>query len=201
MTACAVLVAAALTACSGGGGDGDGTAGKQTGAPWFDEVTAAASAGPATACALPVKLPVVERWRVKPVRLDGGPMDALAQQGDVTMACEIDAKPAGPIGFLRVWIARPDATQPRPVLESFLGADRGLTDVAYRDVDAGGLTAVEATYLREGPTEPAGKRERAFAVATSQGIAVVTLSGLDNKQYQAMLPAYVLARQQITPAA
>jgi hypothetical protein len=192
---CALLLVSVLTGCSDDGGDG---AAKQVGAPWFDEVKPAPSAGSAKECALPVSLPLAAKWRAKPLRLDGGPMDV--SQGGATLACEIDAKPAGQIGFLRAWVAKRDATDARPALEAFLAADKGLKDISYRELKAGGLSAVEATYLRDSPLESAGKRERAMSIVSPQGVTVVTLSGLDNEQYQAMLPAYALVRGSVAPA-
>lgn len=198
VVACALLLTSLVAGCSEQGADEP--APRQTGAPWFDEVEPASSAGSATACAIPVSLPLAEKWLAKPVRQDGTPTDQLIRQGGAALACEIDAKPAGPIGFLRVWVADRDVKEPRPALEAFIAGDRGVKDPAYRDLKAGGMAAVEVTYLRDSPLEKDGKRERAIAVTTPQGIAVVTLSGLNNEQYKAMLPAYALARRSISPA-
>lgn len=197
LAACLFLAVGLLSACADDDVDGSLT---QTGSPWFDEVKPAAAAGSAAVCAIPVALPLAAKWLAKPVRLSGGTMDVIASQGGATLACELDAKPAGHLGFERVWIAKRDVEEPRAALEAFLSADTGLTGLAYRELKAGRMPAVEATYLRTSELEKSGKRERAFAVEAPEGIAIVTLSGLNNEQYQAMLPAYALARRDITPA-
>lgn len=194
------MPAVVISGCSGKAGETGGDTSAQSGAPWFDEVKPAASAGTATACAMSVSVPVAASWKAKPVSLDGSVSDGLLSQGGATLACEIDAKPTGQVGFIRVWTAKRDTKESRPVLEAFLGADRNLKELAYRDVEAGGMPAVEATYRRDSPLDEGGKRERAFAVAAPRGVVVVTLSGLTTEQYQAMLPAYALARHDITPA-
>jgi hypothetical protein len=197
LAAC-TLILAGMAGCSDrDAGDGGPI---RTGTPWFDEIRPAPSAGTATACALPVTVPLADKWLAKPVGTNGGLPAALVRQGESTLACEIDAKPAGQVGFLRIWIAKRGATDPRPVVEAFLAADRGLTDVAFRDVKAGGMKATEATFRRESPMEAGGKRERALAVAAPTGVAVLALSGLNSEQYDAMLPAYVLARRDMAPA-
>ncbi|XVU26648.1 lipoprotein [Actinoplanes sp. CA-054009] len=195
---CAALIAGLLSGCSSqGGGDGGPS---QVGAPWYDEVKPAPPGDSVKACAIPVSFPLAADWLAKPVRQSGGAGDGLLTQGGATLACEIDAKPAGQIGFLRVWVGKRDVTEARPALESFLAADKGLTEISYRDLRVGDMPAVEVTYLRESPLEAAGKRERALAIQSPQGVAVVTLSGLDSDQYQAMLPAYALARDSVVSA-
>jgi hypothetical protein len=196
--AACVLLLAGLAGCSDQDAGASGPI--QTGTPWFDEVQPAASAGSATACALPVTVPLAAKWLAKPVRADAGPADSLVRQGESTLACEIDAKPAGQIGFIRVWVAKRGATDPRPVLEAFLAADTGLKELTYRNVKAGGMKAAEVTFLRDSPMETGGKRERALAVAAPTGVMVMTVSGLNTEQYNAMLPAYGLARRDMKPA-
>ena len=93
-----------------------------------------------------------------------------------------DTKPGNPKNF--VWS---DDVQPA-------AASKGAT---YRDVQAGGTTAAEVIYDRSGD-DTDQKPERALAVSTKDGTAILVLSGLDNGEFAAMLPAYLLARETMT---
>src|SRR4051794_40502368 len=73
-------------------------------------------------CPMPVDFGLAESYTAKAVRMDPDELLAeLAQRGPLTMVCEIDAKPAGHIGFLRVWTGAGD--QLRPALTAFAGPD------------------------------------------------------------------------------
>ncbi|MDT9685792.1 lipoprotein [Streptomyces sp. TRM76323] len=222
--AAAVAVAALLAGCASGAsepsaGAGAGSAGPsakagvspsaeagaKAGASASPGVTAAAKGGTVgaagSACPLPVTFDVAAGWKPKKVEPLDDPdlaeLNDLLEQGTVTMACEIDAKPAGNIGFLRVWTDDAKGAAPRTVLESFVAADDSPSSVVYRDVRVGrggALAATEVTYtvMSELLDEP--KKARALAVATPRGPLVLELGGMDSEEHDAMLPAYELAK-------
>lgn len=167
--------------------------------PWLDDTKAATGAGPIGApgsvCPLPVTFEVAKSW--KPKVIETSPEDklgALVRQGNFTAKCEIDAKPAGIIGFLRVWTSAEPAADARKALEEYVGTYKYATEPEYREVKAGSVTGAEVTYVTAAP-ESDKKRERALAVATPKGAVVLHVGGLDDDEHEQMLPAYVLAKQ------
>src|SRR5690349_6690088 len=125
VAASAALVLAAPAGCSGGGhASGGGGTRAQSAAAWRDDTAPAASAaklgGAGTPCALPVTFDLARSWLAKPVP------DGLGTQGGFALACEVDAKPAGHIGFLRVWAGGPATDTPAAALKRFLAADHDL---------------------------------------------------------------------------
>ncbi|MFI1372001.1 lipoprotein [Streptomyces longwoodensis] len=120
--------------------------------------------------------------------------DDLLHQGPVTAVCEVDAKPAGHIGFLRVWTGEPGAADARSVLASFVGAEKGAAHATYRTFTTGGLSGTEVEYRVTSEILEETKTERALAVTTPDGPVVVHLGGLDDEEHRAMLPAYELAK-------
>ncbi|MEU5182701.1 lipoprotein [Streptomyces longwoodensis] len=120
--------------------------------------------------------------------------DALLHQGPVTAVCEVDAKPAGHIGFLRVWTGEPGGADARSVLASFVGAEKGAGHATYRAFTTGGLSGTEVEYRVTSEILESTKTERALAVTTPDGPVVVHLGGLDDEEHRAMLPAYELAK-------
>ncbi|MFI8288919.1 hypothetical protein EAO71_30565 [Streptomyces sp. ms191] len=152
--------------------------------------------GPGTACPLPVSFGLAADWKPKAVRVGDDELSAaLGRQGPATMVCEIDAKPAGNIGYLRVWTA--DGSAARPVLEGFVKAEENASAVVYKETRAGALSAVEVTYTVHNELMDESKEERAFAVSTPKGTVIVHLGGLDTEEHREMLPAYELARSSL----
>ncbi|MER5550213.1 lipoprotein [Streptomyces sp. NPDC002793] len=201
----AVVVTAALAGCSSSSGGGD-TAGKGDEVPSkAAESPAAAKAatlgGPGSACELPVTFELAPDWEPQPVDVDpASEFAALGQRGSTTLVCEIDAKPAGNIGFLHVWQGKGSGTTPRAALEDFLAADGSASEPSYAATGAGSAAVVEVTYtvtsvLLDGP-----QTARAFAVATPEGPVLVHLGGLDSQEHEEMLPAYELAKRTVKPA-
>ncbi|MFF4247612.1 lipoprotein [Streptomyces sp. NPDC001822] len=212
----AVLAAAVLTGCSSpsdGGtdtdtGTGTGTAtatATATGKNGDSAPAEAAESAPAkkggslggagTACELPVTFDLAAGWKPQAVEVEpGSDLAALGQQGSATMVCEIDAKPAGNIGYLRVWRGRASEDDPRSALEDFVAGDEHATEAAYEEMEAGAVAAVEVTYTVHAEALDERKPERAFAVATPEGPVVVHLGGLDSTEHRQMLPAYELAK-------
>lgn len=200
----AVLAAAVLAGCSspsGGGTDADPGAVKNgDSAPAKAAESAPAKKGGSlgaagTACELPVTFDVAADWKPQAVDVEpGSDLAALGQQGSATMVCEIDAKPAGNIGYLRVWQGEGPSTAPRAALEDFVAGDENATRASYKETEAGSVPAVEVTYTVEAELLDERKTERAFAVATPKGPVVVHLGGLDSTEHKEMLPAYELAK-------
>lgn len=113
------------------------------------------------------------------------------------MVCEIDAKPAGNIGYLRVWQGEKSGRTPRQVLEAFIADEDGAGKITYTGTGAGDMPATEADYTVSSELLDEPKKERAFAVSTPDGPVVVHLGGLDSREHEAMLPAYELAKKSV----
>ncbi|WP_203786594.1 lipoprotein [Paractinoplanes rishiriensis] len=176
-------VALALTAC---GGSGAATA-PPAPAPGGPRVGAAGSG-----CELPVTFTLEESYQPKTVSIaPDDPLAELAKKGPVTMVCEIDAKPAGNIGFLRVYAG--DKAELRTSLEAFIG--KGALEPAFTDLRIGDRAAVEVVYQQKSPLDDGEvDKERAFVVETAQGIVVVALDSFDSDEHESILPAYELAK-------
>lgn len=159
-------------------------------------VKGATLGGAGSPCALPVSLDTAKDWTAEKVDISNP--DFVLKQGSVTLVCEVDAKPAGHIGFLRVWTGTGKGGSPRQALEAFVTADKGASEARYTETKAGALPATEVTYT-SGPLDEA-KPERAFAVTTPSGPVVVHLGGMDAEEHEAMLPAYELAKKSVALA-
>ncbi|MFB6837443.1 lipoprotein [Streptomyces sp. NPDC056361] len=154
---------------------------------------AATLGGPGTACALPVSFALAERWEPEAIDDPENPeFAALTRQGPAVVRCEVDAKGAGHVGYLRIWTAGKGPA--RTALEGFVKAERKTSKVAYRETGAGALPATEVTYTVANELMEESKEERAFAVSTSKGVVIVHLGGLDTDEHRAMIPAYELAK-------
>ncbi|WP_328942780.1 lipoprotein [Streptomyces sp. NBC_00250] len=177
--------AAAPTTASPTAGAGDADA-----AP----IKAGASVGgPGTPCALPVSFGTAEKWTPKAIENPDDPEFAvLTRQGPATVRCEVDAKPAGHVGYLRVWTAAKGPA--RAALEGFVKAEENTSEVTYKESGSGAGPVTEVTYTVYNKVMEESKEERAFAVATPKGTVIVHLGGLDTAEHRAMLPAYELAK-------
>ncbi|MBT2394865.1 hypothetical protein J7E89_02445 [Streptomyces sp. ISL-100] len=148
-----------------------------------------------TPCVLPVSFTTAADWTAEKVKSGDDPVfGSIAEQGTVKLVCEIDAKPAGNFGYLRVWTGD-DAGAPRKVLEGFMAEESEATKIRYRETMAGDLPATEVTYLRTTELADEPKKERALAVSTPRGAVVLHLGGLDTGEHEQMLPAYELAKE------
>ncbi|MDG4823861.1 lipoprotein [Asanoa sp. WMMD1127] len=153
-------------------------------ATFTDPAPAAAGGriGPGTACAIPATLSTAAAWTPKDASGVGFTEDG------VTLRCEIDAKPAGVLGFIRVYTY--EDGEARRALDTLLAIPGfGGTATAERQVTIGGETGVEAALAAE-ETGPG----RVFAA----GGVVLVWRGLDEEEFASGLPAYVLARTSIT---
>lgn len=173
--------------------------------------------GTGSACELPVTFDIAEYWEAEAIETgaaedeaaDGGSgtadperaelakeiADALLYQGPVTAACEVDAKPAGNIGFLRVWTGKPGNDDARAVLEAFVAAENNTSNAKYSSFKAGDVSGVEVKYLFTSKLLEETKEESALAVTTKKGPVVIHLGGMDTEEHRQMLPAYELAKR------
>jgi hypothetical protein len=189
-------VIAVLSGCTSS--EGNGTDGKSSpGLPKAGASTAAKGAtgrtigAAGTTCAsLPVSFDLAADWQ--PDAVDS----AVLRQGGVAAVCEVDAKPAGHLGFLRVWTGAGTAETPRTALKAFV-ADSGdkPSKIVYTDVKAGGLRATEVSYMLYSELTEEARKQRAFAVTAAGSVVVVHIGGLDSAEHDAMLPAYELAKR------
>ncbi|WP_327596398.1 lipoprotein [Streptomyces chartreusis] len=211
------LLAGVLTGCSGAAEDDARTsasASAPTDATADASDTAVKSGGTigaaGSACPLPVTFDIAKDWEAEAIDTgtDGGDAsaepdsglaqelaDALLHQGPVTAACEVDAKPAGNIGFLRVWTGKPGDDDARAVLKEFVAAEKGASKAKYSAFEAGGLSGAEVKYLVTSELLEETKEESAVAVTTEWGPVVIHLGGMDTDEHRAMLPAYELAKR------
>ncbi|MGW0826787.1 lipoprotein [Streptomyces sp. NPDC002845] len=199
------LLAGLLTGCSGAATGDDAKPSTST-APQTAEALATSGGtigAAASPCELPVTFDIAEGWKAEAVDTGGDAaeelFDAIARQGPVALVCEIDAKPAGNIGFLRVWTGDPGDDDARAVLEAFMADEDGTSDKRYRTFETeAGVPGVEVEYLHTVELLDEAKEESAFAVATPDGPVVVHLGGLDTEEHKQMLPAYELAKQTLS---
>ncbi|MFJ9738410.1 lipoprotein [Streptomyces sp. NPDC101166] len=175
-------------------------------------VSGASVGADGSACELPVTFDTAKAWKAKAVSaadqkgdtgnaLTDELADALLHQGPVTMACEIDAKPAGNIGYLRVWTGKPGRADARTVLEQFVAAEPNAGKARYSAFKASGLSGAEVEFITYNKIMEESKKERALAVTTPDGPVVLHLGGLDTGEHEAMLPAFALAKSTLKPTA
>ncbi|MGW7257355.1 lipoprotein [Streptomyces sp. NPDC054834] len=172
-----------------------------------------------SACELPVTFDIAEDWKAEAVDagtsasaaggsggssgsggdddLAGDLADALLRQGPVALACEVDAKPAGNIGFLRVWKGEPGDADARAVLRAFVAAEDNTSKEKYRSFKTGGVSGVEVEYVYTSKLLDESKKESALAVTTDDGPVVLHLGGMDSEEHEEMLPAYELAKRSL----
>ncbi|MFJ4854874.1 lipoprotein [Streptomyces sp. NPDC088730] len=197
----ALLASAALTGCSSGSGGGTEADTKPGGGAGGDRAAARGGTvgGSGSGCELPVVFDLARHWKAKAVVPDEPDSEfaALSRQGPVAMVCEIDAKPAGHIGFLRVWQGDGRSGTPRQALEGFVTADKNASKITYTASTAGKLPVAEARYTVHSKVMEESRPARAFAVATPDGPVVVHLGGLDAQEHEGMLPAFELARRSV----
>ncbi|MDL2078410.1 lipoprotein [Streptomyces sp. GXMU-J15] len=188
---CAAVLVALVTGCSAEAEDGDAKGAVKSDAEVAE--SGRTIGGKSSACELPVTFDIAEDWKAEAV--DTSDPDFVMRQGPVTLVCEIDAKPAGNIGFLRAWTGKPGDTDARGVLESFVAGQDGVSKEKYGSFTANGLDGAEVTYTYTSELLDEAKQERALAVTTNEGPVVLHLGGLDSGEHRAMLPALELARK------
>ncbi|SED43545.1 hypothetical protein SAMN05216483_3833 [Streptomyces sp. 2131.1] len=194
-----LLAAATVTGCSSDADSGDGAKAEKSAAPAAKAAAKGGTVGGAgSGCELPVTFDLAKDWKPKAVSVDpDSELAELGTQGPVTMVCEIDAKPAGHIGFLRVWQGKDKGASPRETLESFVKADENSSKAVYKEVDAGKPALTEVTYTLHSELMDEDRPAHAFALSTPGGPVVVHLGGLDSAEHGGMLPAYELAKASV----
>ncbi|MFJ4645090.1 lipoprotein [Streptomyces bobili] len=205
--AAAVLLTGMAAGC-GESGDDPGSAGGKASATAEVAARGERIGAAGSACELPVTFDMAEFWEAEAVdaadrKTDTGDAAAdaigdalvdLLRQGPVTMVCEIDAKPAGKLGFLRVWTGEPGDADARTVLEGFVGAEKTASGEKYRAFTSGAFSGTEVQYTTTSALLEETKKERALAVSTPDGPVVIHLGGMDTEEHEAMLPAFELAK-------
>nr|WP_222110008.1 lipoprotein [Streptomyces cupreus] len=191
-----------LTGCSSGSQDNDAKASASASATAKESAVADSGrsiGAKGSACELPVTFDIAEEWTAEAVGSDSevsqDVADAVLRQGPVALVCEVDAKPAGNIGFLRAWTGEPGDDDARSVLEAFVAAQGGVSKEKYGTFTAGDLTGAEVTYVYSNEFLEESKEESALAVTTPQGPVVLHLGGMDTEEHEAMLPAFELAKK------
>ncbi|MGW2472792.1 lipoprotein [Streptomyces sp. NPDC001665] len=194
-----LLAASALAGCSAEADSGGDAKPEKSAAPAVRTAAKGGTVGGAgSGCELPVTFDLAEDWKPKAVEIEpDSDFAELAEQGPVTLACEIDAKPAGHVGFLRVWQAEATTVTPREALKGFVGADVNASGAAYKEVTSGGQRLTEVAYTAHSDLMDEDRPAHAFALATPEGPVVVHLGGLDSGEHESMLPAYELAKQSV----
>ncbi|WKK26297.1 lipoprotein [Streptomyces olivoreticuli] len=152
-----------------------------------------------TACELPISFEAVKAWKPTGLsREDGELLGKFSGHTTFRGACELDAKPAGNIGFIRVWTAdNMTDKSPRQVLDAFMSEEKRASDQRFSEVKAGELPAAEVVYKVKTVLADEPKEERALAVTTPKGVTVVHLGGFDTQEHQEMLPAYEQAKKTV----
>lgn len=206
-TACAAVLVSVLAGCSGAA-EKDAEPSASPSASASEKVESAGTiGGTGSACLLPVGFDLAAEWKAEAI--DGSTADpagtapvdedmaSVLRQGPVTLVCEIDAKPAGHLGFLRVFTgeAGPQDGDARAVLEAFVTAQDGADKAKYSTFETGGLAGAAVEYLATSELLDETKQESALAVVTPDGPVVVHLGGADTGEHQDMLPAFELARK------
>jgi hypothetical protein len=216
------LLAGVLTGCSESAEDGDAkpsaSAAESATADAKDAVKSGGSVGAAgSACELPVTFDTAEKWQPEAIETEtpgggsGSEEDELAaelaegllHQGPFTAACEIDAKPAGNIGFIRVWTGEAGAKdgEAEALLKEFVAAEGNTGKAEYSEFSSdSGVLGTEVAYLYTSEALEETKKERAFVTVTPDGPVVVHLGGLDTQEHENMLPAYELAKRTLRTA-
>ncbi|OLR91603.1 hypothetical protein BJP25_25955 [Actinokineospora bangkokensis] len=139
---------------------------------------------PASPCPMPFTFDTPAGWTPTPG-------DAESRDG-LSATCTV----TGPPTTLRAWVGSDPGSTPRGALERFIQGEGKITDPEYRESPVGRSTGVELTFAH--PDTP-GARSRAFAVATPLRTLVVSLNAPTPEAYQQALPAYLLAKQSLTP--
>ncbi|KHD75588.1 hypothetical protein MB27_22280 [Actinoplanes utahensis] len=167
-------------------------------APSVAVTAAGVKVGPkGSPCELPFSFDAAADWKPKAVDVKTlGEFAELAKVGEFTNVCEIDAKPAGNIGFLRVYLAEGRSGQPRGHLDAFVKAGRReVSGEVYKDIQVAAQQGAEVTWNLKSTSLDMTTRYSAFAMNTEAGAVVVVLNAFDEIEYEQMLPAFQLAVQ------
>jgi hypothetical protein len=157
--------------------------------PTVAGVVGAAGSG----CELPVTFKTAEKWKPKAVEIAADdPLAELATKGTLRLICEIDAKPAGHLGFLRVWTGPAKGGDLRTALKPFI-TEAKTREVTYTPATAGGLDGLDGLDVSFEQYQKLTEEwlpHRAFAVVNGESVVALDLGGVDAAEHKAMLPAY-----------
>nr|WP_225955203.1 lipoprotein [Kibdelosporangium phytohabitans] len=153
--------------------------------------------GDGSPCPLPVTFKLPDGWKAQSVSTEGADAFGIA---DVELACELDAKPAGMLGFIRVFVG--DTSKPsEDVLKAFVakykGKGTGDSAEKYTATKIGGADGSEVSYV-SWPVDGDSKKEAAFAVKPGAKTVLVHVGGLDNEEHESMLPGFKLVKESLT---
>jgi hypothetical protein len=161
-----------------------------------------------SACELPVSFDLLALWKPKAIDLSElGKLAGLYRNGPFEAVCEVDGKPAGEIGFLRVYVAEDYPGSPRSYLKTFVATESPeavkagnmkLTKSKYTELTIGGEPAAEVTYETYNKSMDHASKYSAFALKTPQGAVVVKLSPFGADEHVNVLPAYEKAKKTLT---
>ncbi|QLE75629.1 hypothetical protein FGW37_32160 [Streptomyces rectiverticillatus] len=174
-------------------------AANNTGKPDAKKVTRIGPAG--SACELPVSFELAKAWKPSGLSAEDGKLLAkISGHPAFRGACELDAKPAGNIGFMRVWTTDRTDSSARRTLETYMAEEKDVTEQKISEIKAGDdLPASEVVYTQKSALTDEPRQQRALAVKTPKGVTIVHLGGLDTEEHKEMLPAYELAKKSMTP--
>ncbi|MBB5119535.1 lipoprotein [Streptomyces eurocidicus] len=206
----AALMAGVLTGCA----SGDDKAGKTDKAEAAGKAEPSKSAAPSSApsaesgrgsgtrvgdagsvCDLPMSFETAEGWTAKSMSAgDAAFLGSVTEHKSLKGTCELDTKERV-ISRMLVWTGPATDSSPRKVLETFMAEEQYLVESAYKDIKVGGLPAVEIVYKLNSPKLREDRQQRALALTTPKGVAVIQLRGFDTAEHQSMLPVFELAKK------
>lgn len=154
-----------------------------------------------SACDLPMSFEMAEGWKAKSMSAgDSAFLGTLTEHKSLKGACELDTAERV-ISRMLVWTGPATDSSPRKVLETFMAEEKYLVESRYQDVKLGGRPAVEIVYKLNSPKLREDREQRALALTTPKGVAVIQLRGFDTAEHRSMLPVYELAKKTMSVAA
>lgn len=183
--------------------EADGTAfgkaseelGRACGDPPKPPLAAGDRIGPAgSPCELPVSFQVAKEWRAGSIEVEqGDPFAELTRKGSLALVCEIKARLAGHVAFIRVWSGPAAGGGLRRALETYLEGE-DVREQDWSEPTLGGTPGAEVVYRVYSELLGEIRTERAFAVRTPRGVVVVSLNGIESEE-AAVVSAYELAKR------
>lgn len=172
-------------------GDASEQVNRACGEPANDQLVAGDWIGTAKSpCEFPVSFQTGKGWLAVAV---GAPWGDRARKESLAMVCEIAAKPAGHIAFIRVWTDPRASGGPRRALDAYLRGE-DVRNPVWSDLTLGGAPGTEVVYGAYSESLKETRTERAFAVQTPKGVVVVMVGGMDVDD-KAVVAAYELAKK------
>jgi hypothetical protein len=146
-----------------------------------------------SACPLPVTFTMPDDWKAQAVT--GSTMTVA----DVKLACELDAKPAGMIGFIRVFTGDTGKSS-EDVLKAFVAKYKGIgpgdSAEKYATAKIAGVDGAEVAYVNNS-VDGTSKKEAAFAVKAGTSAVVMHVGGFDTDEHEKLLPGFKVVRDSL----